>query len=160
MAPGTLTLRLATPADLAAVDRLMARSFPRLLKADYPPSLQVLAIPRLARANPALLASGRYLLAHDGTDLAGAGGYARRGALAEVRQLATDPDHLRRSVARAILTQVLAAARTEGATRILTQATRTAVPVYAAMGFEVLGEAAVALEPGIDFPIVRMARAL
>lgn len=165
MSPGTLILRLAGPADLAAVDRLMARSFPRLLKADYPPSLQVLALPRLARANPALLASGRYWLVHDGAGLAGAGGYALGrardgGGLAEVRQLATDPDHLRRGVARRILEQVFAAARAEGAARIGTLATRTGVPFYAAMGFEVLGERAVGLAPGIAFPVVAMVRPL
>ena len=163
MAPGTLALRLAMPADLAAVDRLMARSFPRLLKDDYPPSTRVLAVPRLARANPGLLGSGRYWLVHAGADLAGAGGYAvSRGtpARAEVRQLATDPDHLRQGVARRILEQVLAAAAAEGVERIATQATRTAVPFYAAMGFAVLGERIVTLAPGVTFPVVAMARRL
>ena len=57
--PDTLTLRHATPSDLAAVDALLARSYPRLLAADYPPSVLVTAVPIIARARPELLASGR-----------------------------------------------------------------------------------------------------
>ena len=74
----TITLRLATPADLAAVDALLARAYPRLLAADYPPSVLVIAVPLIARARPELLASGRYWLACDsaGTVLA-AGGWSR-----------------------------------------------------------------------------------
>lgn len=165
MVPATLALRRALPADLAAVDRLMARSFSRLLRADYPPSVWVLAAPRLGRANPALLASGRYWLAHDAGALVGAGGYelgraADGGRRAEVRQLATDPDHLRRGVARAILDRVIAAAAAEGCRRLDTLATRTAVPFYAALGFAVLGERVMGLAPGIAFPVVAMTRAV
>lgn len=159
MAPGTLALRPATPADLSAVDRLMAASFPRLLKNDYAPSTWVLALPRLARANPALLASGRFYVVQDGADLIGAGGYSLRGPRwAEVRQLATHPAHLRRGVARTILDHVIAAARAEGAVRLDTMATRTAVPFYAALGFAPLGEQVVTLAPGIAFPVMAMAR--
>lgn len=58
-----LHLRLARPGDLSAVDALFAHSYARLIRADYPPSVLVTAVPRLARAQPALLASGRYWLA-------------------------------------------------------------------------------------------------
>ena len=57
--PDTLTLRHATPSDLAAVDALLARSYPRLLAADYSASVLVTAVPIIARARPELLASGR-----------------------------------------------------------------------------------------------------
>ena len=74
----TITIRRATPGDLAAVDRLLARSYSRLLAADYPPSVMVLAVPLIARARPELLASGRYFLAVDATDrVMGAGGWSR-----------------------------------------------------------------------------------
>ena len=46
-----------------AVERLLLRSYPRLLAADYPPSVMVTAVPLLARAQPGLLASGRYFVA-------------------------------------------------------------------------------------------------
>ena len=59
-------LRVATPADLAAVDALLARSYPRLLAADYPPSVLVTALPLISRARPELLASGTYYVVEDG----------------------------------------------------------------------------------------------
>jgi GNAT superfamily N-acetyltransferase len=167
----TLTLRLARPADLAAVDLLLARSYPRLLAADYPPSVMVTAVPRLARARPSLVASGRYYVVQDaGGRVLGAGGWSPvlpgRGAgpaaprRAEVRHLATDPDALRRGIASAILARVVQAARAAGAAQIDCLATRTAVPFYAARGFRPVGEVALTLAPGILFPVIRMLRPL
>lgn len=46
----TLILRPATLDDLAAVDRLLADSYPRLLAADYAPSVLVTALPIISRA--------------------------------------------------------------------------------------------------------------
>lgn len=110
-----LTVRLARPSDLAAVDGLLARSYPPLLAADYPPSVMVTALPIIARARPELLASGRYFLAFGAQgDLLGAGGWsvaapgrsdwpeveATGRQIAHVRHLATDPAAVRRGVAR------------------------------------------------------------
>ena len=58
----SFSLRRANPDDLSALDLLLARSYPRLLKADYPPSVVVLALPIIVRARPELLASGRYFV--------------------------------------------------------------------------------------------------
>jgi hypothetical protein len=52
-------VRVAGPVDIAAVDALLARAYPRLLKADYAPSVLVTALPRIARAQPGLVAAGR-----------------------------------------------------------------------------------------------------
>ena len=73
-----LTLRPGTPADLAEVGTLPGRSDPRLLAADYPPSVTVLALPVIARARPELLVSGIWWLAQevDGR-IVGAGGWTR-----------------------------------------------------------------------------------
>jgi GNAT superfamily N-acetyltransferase len=158
--PSVLTLRLATLADLAAVDMLLARSYPRLLAADYPPSLRVMAVPRLARAQPGLLGSGRYWLACDAAGgILGAGGWSTSGpGRAEIRHVATDPAATRRGIGRAVLGQVMAQAGGQGATAFDCLSTRTAVPFYAALGFRALGEVEIALAPGISFPAVRMVR--
>ncbi len=58
------------------------------------------------------------------------------------------------------MARVLAEAREAGLTRLDCHATRTAVPFYAALGFEVLGPISVPLRPGIVFPAVAMRRAL
>lgn len=166
-----LTLRPATPGDLAAVDALLARSYPRLLAADYPSSVMVTAIPIIARARPELLASGRYFLVLDHNRVLGAGGYslaapgARGGpqgqtepGTAHIRHVATDPDALRRGIGRALMDRVFAAAVAEGVQRFDCLSTRTAVPFYAALGFRSVGEIEVPLAPGIGFPAVRMVR--
>lgn len=164
MTSGTLTLRRATPADLAAVDRLMASSFTRLLAADYPPSMRVLALPRISRARPELLDSGSYFLAEgpDGALLA-AGGWtvASPGATGitdtgEVRQVATDPAATRQGVGRLLMARVMQDAREAGMLWLDCLSTRTAVPFYVALGFRSLFPTEVQLAPGIRFPVVRM----
>ena len=164
MAVTVLTLRTATATDISAVDALLARSFPRLLKADYPPSVMVTAVPLIARARPGLVASGRYYLAEDAEGrLLGAGGWSLRGGalgVAEVRHLATDPGALRQGIARRIVGSVLDAARDAGLERIGCLSTRTAVPFYEAMGFRGAGAVDVTLSAGIVFPAVRMFRTL
>jgi GNAT superfamily N-acetyltransferase len=161
----TLSLRQTSSADLSAVDALLARSYPRLLAADYPPSTLVLAVPRIMRARPELLASGTYFLAEDsdGRVLA-AGGWTRAAPsrmspiedTGHVRHVATDPDVVRRGVGRALMTRVMQDARGAGMQWLNCLSTRTAVPFYAALGFRPLHEAEVTLAPGIVFPVLRM----
>jgi GNAT superfamily N-acetyltransferase len=164
-----LTIRPTTALDLAAVDALLAASYPTLLKRDYAPSVLVTALPLISRANPALLRSGTYFVAEDGEGRALAAGGWTRGApqggvgiaeIGHVRHVATHPAHLRKGLAQAILTRVLADALSAGAERMICQSTKTAVPFYKAMGFRVRGEIVIALRPGITFPAVEMERAL
>jgi len=164
-----VTVRQSTAEDLPAIDRLISRSYPRLLKADYPPSVLVTAIPRIARAQPALVTSGTCFVAEDEDGaIVGAGGWTRRGPRGDrgegghIRHFATDVGAVRRGVGTAILSHVLADAAMRGVTRMACLSTRTAVPFYAALGFERMGEQEVMIEltEGIVFPAVSMARAL
>jgi GNAT superfamily N-acetyltransferase len=144
----------------------LSRSYPRLLAADYPPSIMVLAVPIIARARPELLASGRYFLAVDATDrVVAAGGWSlgKPGNAVEVvaetghvRHVATDPDMARRGIGRALMQMVMQDAATKGVRWLDCLSTRTAVPFYAALGFQVLYPTEVPLGPGISFPAVRM----
>jgi GNAT superfamily N-acetyltransferase len=163
MAHPTITLRTARLSDLAAVDALLARAYPRLLAADYPPSVMVTAVPLIARARPALLASGTYHVAEDETGaILAAGGWtpssAGRGGVGQVRHVVTDDRHARRGIGRALLTRVLDEARESGVAVMDCLSTRTAVPFYAAMGFQGVGAIDITLAPGIAFPAVRMIR--
>ena len=157
-----IAVRLAVPGDLAAVDALFARAYPRLLKADYPPSLQVMALPRLARAQPQLLASGRYFVAEWEGRIVGAGGYSMRagGTFAHVRHVVTDDRLTRRGIGRALLGRVFLEARAAGCGGLHCLATRSAEPFYAALGFRRIRATSVALAPGIDFPVIEMQRGL
>ncbi len=169
MSQDQLTIRPATFADLSELDQLFARSYPVLLKKDYPPSVLVTAIPLISRANPRLVASGTFFLAcrEDGR-IVGAGGWthsappgfpAGRG-VGNIRHVVTDKDHQRQGIGRCLMEHVFTTASTEGIGRLDCLSTRTAVPFYAASGFRVLGPVEVQLAPGIDFPAVRMQRLL
>ena len=162
-----LTLRRARPSDLDAVERLLKRSYPRLLRPDYPPSVMVTALPIIVRARPELLASGRYFLAEaeDGT-LLGAGGWSTASPLGDavvegtghVRHVVVDPGQVRQGVGRALMGEVISDALRHGVKWLDCLSTRTAVPFYGALGFRVLHEVEVGLRPGIMFPSVRMMR--
>ncbi|PWK61159.1 GNAT family N-acetyltransferase [Roseicyclus mahoneyensis] len=165
----TITIRPTTQHDLGAVDALLAASYPALLKRDYAPSVLVTALPLISRANPALLRSGTYFIAEDAEGQAlAAGGWTRSAPqggvglpeIGHVRHVATHPSHLRKGLAQAIVTRVLADALAAGVERMICQSTQTAVPFYKAMGFRVRGEILIALRPGITFPAVEMERAL
>lgn len=157
-------LRTASAADIPRVGRLLERSYGRLLKDHYPPSLQVMAIPLIAKVNPALVAGGTYYLAedHEGR-LLGAGGWTRsiKGPnVADVRHLVVHHEHVRRGIARRLMMGILSESRLAGIRRLDCLSTRMAEPFYAAMGFDRIGEVSIGLRPGIDFPVIRMVRAM
>jgi GNAT superfamily N-acetyltransferase len=161
----TISLRKASPADLSAVDRVLMRSYPKLLAADYPPSTMVLAVPRLVRAKPELLASGRYFVAEDAEGrLLAVGGWSRPRVLGagivedmgNVRHVATDPSVVRQGVGRALMERVMQDAQAAGMGWLDCLSTRTAVPFYRALGFRALHAVEVPLAAGIVFPTLRM----
>jgi GNAT superfamily N-acetyltransferase len=164
-----ITLRTATRTDIAGIDALLARAYPRLLKTDYAPSLLVMAIPRIARAQPALVTSGTYHVAcdDDGHILA-AGGWTRaapgQGAAIEgtgnIRHVVTDDRLTRQGIGRALMTRVIDEARGEGMIRLDCLSALTAAPFYRALGFAGDRRVTIPLGPGIDFPAIAMTRAL
>ncbi len=162
--PEVIAIRTARPADLAAVDALLARSYPKLLAADYPPSVMVTAVPLIARARPGLLASGHYFLAVTaGGAVVGAAGVTpvrSRVTVGEIRHVVTDHRLTRRGIGRALMGHVFDHARGLGLRRLDCLSTRTAVPFYRALGFEVIGPAEIPLAPGIGMPVLRMVRDL
>ncbi len=160
-------VRPSDAGDLAKVDELLARAFPILLKPDYPASILVTAIPLMARANPTLLASGRYYVAETcNGSIVGCGGWSltnpnaprRRQRLAHVRHFGTDPDFTRQGVARAIMARCIADMAGRDVRRMECHSSRTAVPFYSVMGFEKVREMLVALAPGVEFPAILMVR--
>ncbi|RMA43001.1 GNAT family N-acetyltransferase [Rhodophyticola porphyridii] len=164
-----IILRPTTGADMVGIDALLAASYPVLLKPDYPPSVLVTALPLISRANPGLLRSGTFYVVEDsGGRALAAGGWTHTGPqggigprdLGHIRHVVTHPCATRRGLARALLTHAFDCARAAGITRLSCQSTRTAVPFYAAMGFEVQGDIEIALRPGITFPAVQMMRNL
>lgn len=161
----TYALRLAERRDIPRIDAMMARSYPKLLAADYPPSVLVTAVPMIARAQPALVDSGTYFVV-EGADgaIVGAGGWTVGNphrtpgdpVLGNVRHFATDPDVLRQGIARRLMDKCQSEVRHHGLAGLNCMSTRTAIRFYQAMGFEALGEVTIQLAGGIDFPAERM----
>ncbi len=169
MAGQTLTIRTATSRDLAAVDALLGAAYPTLLKADYPASVMVTAVPLIARAQPRLLASGSYYLVCDDTgSVLGAGGWswtAPQGGLGpadmgHVRHVVTDHRRTRQGIGRQLMTHIHQRAGAAGVGRLDCLSTLTAAAFYGAMGFATISQVNIRLAPGIMFPAVRMQRAL
>ena len=164
-----MDVRISCRADLAAIDALLARSYPALLKPDYPPSVLVTALPIISRARPELVASGHYYVAvaEDGA-IVGAGGWSHgrpgggtgRVGIAHIRHVVTDHRRTRQGIGRALMRRILAEARAGGARLAECLSTRTAVPFYQAMGFQALGPCDIALRPGVKFPAIQMERPL
>lgn len=152
-------IRPTTLADLAAVDALLARSYPKLLKEAYPPSVLVTALPLMSRAQPKLLKCGTYYAVIRDGEIVGAGGWtpdrAKRG-LGHIRHIVSDHRLVRQGIGRALLDHIKAEARRAGIVEMECWATRNAVPFYMSVGFQKLGLIDVQLQPGITFPSVRM----
>ena len=167
---GLLTIRQTRREDLAEVDALFQRSYPALLKDHYPPSLRIMAIPLISRANPSLLSSGHYFAVTDGAGrIVGAGGWsradprrARPGDLTagHVRHVVTDHRRTREGIGRALMGHIFDDARASGVMRLDCLSTLMAVPFYAACGFEELGPVIITLREAVEFPAILMQRTL
>lgn len=154
--------RVSGRGDIAAIEALLARADPRLLKADAPASVLVTALPLIAGAQPALVVSGSCCVAEEEAGaIIGAGGWSaaipgRAGSGASRRanacHVVTDDRALRRGVGRPILSRAMAEARGAGMGWMHCPSTRTALPFCAAMGFSALRAVTLALAPGIDLP--------
>lgn len=163
-----MTIRATNTADIAAVDALLAASYPVLLKPDYAPSVLVTCLPLITRAQPELLRCGTYYIAEGPDGALAAGGWshgAPQGGVGprdvgHIRHVVTHPKALRRGLARSLIERSFRAARTSGVRWMMCQSTRTAEPFYTSMGFQRRGEIDVRLRPGISFPAVEMIRAL
>ena len=163
-----MLIRIATGADVTAIDGLLARAYPRLLKQDYAPSILVTAIPLIARAQPGLVTCGTYFVAEEDGQICAAGGWTaaipgQGGTMpgrANVRHVVTDDRRTRCGIGTALLRHVMDSARVSGMTWMHCTSTRTAEPFYTALGFTRIGEVTVPLSPGIAFPAIDMRRDL
>jgi len=160
-------IRAGNQEDVPGVDALLQRSYPRLLKADYPPSVLVTAIPLISQAQPQLVGCGTYYVAETvERQIIGCGGWTLSnpasgrsdGYRGNVRHFATDPDVLRMGVAKALMARCIRDASDAGMASLDCYSTRTAVPFYESQGFTALREIQLELRPGITFPAIAMKR--
>jgi len=155
-------IRLAKADDIPQVDLLFARSYPKLLKPDYAPSLLVTVVPMFSKSQPRLVTSGSFYVAVTADDkIIGAGGWTPKGprgesepGLGHIRHFATDPNATRLGVGRALITACVTQAAELGIHRLSCYSTITAVPFYEAMGFEKRGDIEITFGETMQFPCV------
>jgi len=163
------TLRIAAPADRAAIDALMHQSaaahFPRF----YDEPACASAIRHIASVDPLLLEDGTYYVLEAAGEIVACGGWSRRGKLytgsgdaeddarlidpetepGRVRAMFVRDDWSRRGLGRRILETCEGAARREGFRELSLMSTLPGRPLYAAYGFEALEDVDIPLPDGL-----------
>ncbi|MEH3145583.1 MAG: GNAT family N-acetyltransferase [Methylobacterium frigidaeris] len=160
----SIAIRVAGPDDALAVERVLDDSYPALMAGAYDAALLARALPRITRANPALLRAGTYYLAEAGSDPVGCGGWSveRPGTavvepgIGHVRHFATAAAWAGRGVGRAARCE--AAARAAGLGVFECYASLNGEAFYAALGFDRIGPVTVPMGPGLGFPSIHMRR--
>ncbi|KMO44724.1 hypothetical protein VQ03_01775 [Methylobacterium tarhaniae] len=162
--PAPLTLRLADPEDGAAITALLAATYPVLMAAAYDTGILSRALPLMARANPALLASGSVHLAEASDQIIGCGGWTpqRPGTggvepgLGHLRHFAVHPASRGCGIGRALFGACRDQARGRGVDAFECYASLAAEPFYRALGFTPLALREIAMGDRIRFPAVWM----
>jgi GNAT superfamily N-acetyltransferase len=164
-AAGGYEVSVATEADAPGVTRLLETCYPPLFAKGYDEATLKIALPRMTKANPKLLASGHYFIAADARGaIIGCGGWSkeRPGSIesvagaGHVRHFATDPAHLRRGIGGAIFARCKAQALAQGIRRFDCYSSLVAVDFYRALGFSVVGPMDLNLGPDVTIPGVLM----
>ena len=172
-----LTLRAATPADIPALDALIARSARALSRGYYDADQTEAAIAHVFGVDSELVADVSYFVAEWQGALAGCGGWSRRATLfggdrfarrssvlldpatdaARIRAFFVAEDQARRGVGRALLHACEAAAAAAGFGGATLMATLPGQPFYAAHGYRATRKQT-QICGGIAVPFVEMTK--
>lgn len=171
-----IRLRLATEADIPALEQLIRRSV-RGLSAGYYTGRQIeLALLHVFGVDTQLIADGTYFVAEADDRIAGCGGWSKRKTLyggdqfksnedslldpatepARIRAFFIDPDFARRGIGRQIIEACEQAAAEAGFRMLEMGATLPGEPMYRAVGYESIERIDIPMPDGEVLPIVRM----
>jgi GNAT superfamily N-acetyltransferase len=164
----TLTIRPASESDRSVLEDLIADCYATVYPGWYEEETLEEALPAMLRIDPALLGSGRYLLARAGNVIAGCGGWSANAPgktpnddlTGHIRHFATRPDAMGKGIGGAILERCIAEAAASGMARLKCFSSLAAEGFYSRHGFEKLDNVNVMLGSGAYFPAVLMERAL
>ncbi len=175
-------LRLAVPADIPVLRRLIEASVRGLQAGDYTPDQLEAALKTVYGVDSQLIADGTYFAVETAQDsekpIVGCGGWSKRKTLfggdvwqgredslldpakdsAKIRAFFVRPDWARYGIGTMILQACESAAKSAGFGRLEMGATLTGVPFYKSKGYEALENLEVPLSDGLTLPIVRMAK--
>jgi GNAT superfamily N-acetyltransferase len=150
-----ISLRHALPADVPALQALIARSARGLSTEDYRPSQVEGALRGAFGVDSQLIADRTYFIVEDRGDIVGCGGWSFRSTLfggdaragrdaspldpatdaAKIRAFFVDPLHARRGIGSLLLERCEAEARLRGFRQVELMATLPGVKLYAARGY-------------------------
>lgn len=171
-------LRLATAADIPALDALIAASVRELSVGYYTPEQIESGLRFVFGVDSQLIADDTYYLIDGPHGPVACGGWSRRQTLyggdqhkpgndplldpeqspARIRAFFVDPAWARRGLATRLLDACAAAAAAAGFRALELAATLPGVPLYIALGFAAHERDDVPLPDGVRLPIVRMTR--
>ena len=173
-------IRIATWADVPALNELIGASVMRLQAEDYNETQRVGALGSIFGVDPVLIEDGTYFVAECEGRMAACGGWSRRGTpfgsdrsparddrvldpahdAARIRALFVHPDFARRGLGTAILSTCERAAEAAGFKRLELTATLTGIKLFRVHGFVPVEEVTLRLGNGETLGVVRMAKAL
>ena len=176
----TLAHRLATEADLPALDALMARAIAELQLGLLSPA-QIAVSHKVMGLDRQLVADRTYFVALADGEVAGCGGWSWRATLfggdasivardprrldpateaAKVRAMYTDPAQARKGVGAYVLALCEGAAREAGFARVELMATLSGARLYRKAGYVVAETVESAAVDGVTVPLLRMEKQL
>jgi GNAT superfamily N-acetyltransferase len=173
-----VNLRLARRDDLAALERVMDAAITEL-QTPFLNEDQIVSSRAIMGLDTQLVEDGTYFVVESNGEIAGCGGWSRRGTLygsdrtpgrsaalldpetdaARIRAMYTDPRHARRGAGRLILSACEDAARRDGFRRMELMSTLAGEPLYRACGYEPV-ERLTDARGGVPVPLVRMRKML
>jgi GNAT superfamily N-acetyltransferase len=177
--PDGLQLRLAGPADAAAIQALMTASVQAIFPAFYDAEQTASGVRHIGVLDPTLIEDGTYFVIEaPGAALAACGGWSRRDKLfngaaatgtearlldpatepARVRAMFVSGEWTRRGLGTRILEACEAAARAEGFTTLALMATMPGLQLYRSWGFGDEQPQNLVMPDGVLVPGVAMTR--
>jgi GNAT superfamily N-acetyltransferase len=175
-----LILRVATDADIPALETLIPHSVRVLQAPYYSPAQMEAALGPVFGVDGQLIRDGTYFVVCAGAQIVGCGGWSRHQAVcgsdrhradedapldpahdpARVRAFFVDPQWARRGIGRRILAACETAIRDAGFHSAVLVATLAGEPLYAACGYAVEERYEVPLNNGLMLPVIRMSKRL
>ena len=161
-------IRTAAPEDEADVTALFQASYPQLMAEAYEAETLNRSLPLMTRANPELLASGRFYLVEESGLLLGCGGWspARPGSgqvepgLGHIRHFAAHPEYRGLGIGKALLHHCFDEAGNARINRLECYSSLNAADFYQSQGFERVSEIEVTMGPDVKFPSLLMQRSI
>lgn len=172
------TLKIAGDNDTDAINQCLAASYSKLMAPSYNSEILANALPLMTRANPVLIATGRYYIVNTETKnhtgdtseflTVGCGGWSleRPGTgeivpgVGHIRHFATHPDWTGQGIGRLIFAQSRITAKDEGLSRFECYSSLNAEIFYTALGFSKVHRIGIRMAEDLVFPSLLMACAL